>query len=381
MNIVKLSPTTDKNLILKKVGSTKEGAAIMSKKMQTNLFYIKDLKTPAANILKQDALSIGAELAVEKDTILCKDEKVDALLIANDKQLLTLIKKAKAQPFGLKQLSSDLKEHIDSKSFKTKIMGVINANEDSFYEGSRFDKGSAIEQIEKMIEDGATIIDIGGVSSRPGSVGVSEDEELSRVKDIIDLVYEKNYSKDVRFSIDSYALKPIEYALDRGFDIVNDITALSSDEVAKIASKYKATVVLMHMSGTPKDMQDNPTYEDLFLEMDNFFSDRIKKAQSFGIEDIILDVGIGFAKTLDHNLKLIKHLGHFKHFKKELLIGASRKSMIDKILPTPTSERLPATLALHLKAIEQGASIVRVHDVKEHKQALSIDEALRGVSL
>jgi dihydropteroate synthase len=381
MNIVKLSPTTDKNLILKKVGSTKEGAAIMSKKMQTNLFYIKDLKTPAANILKQDALSIGAELAVEKDTILCKDEKVDALLIASDKQLLTLIKKAKAQPFGLKQLSSDLKEHIDSKSFKTKIMGVINANEDSFYEGSRFDKGSAIEQIEKMIEDGATIIDIGGVSSRPGSVGVSEDEELSRVKDIIDLVYEKEYSKDVRFSIDSYALKPIEYALDRGFDIVNDITALSSDEVAKIASKYKATVVLMHMSGTPKDMQDNPTYEDLFLEMDNFFSDRIKKAQSFGIEDIILDVGIGFAKTLDHNLKLIKHLGHFKHFKKELLIGASRKSMIDKILPTPTNERLPATLALHLKAIEQGASIVRVHDVKEHKQALSIDEALRGVSL
>ena len=381
MNIVKLSPTTDKNLILKKVGSTKEGAAIMSKKMQTNLFYIKDLKTPAANILKQDALSIGAELAVEKDTILCKDEKVDALLIASDKQLLTLIKKAKAQPFGLKQLSSDLKEHIDSKSFKTKIMGVINANEDSFYEGSRFDKGSAKEQIEKMIEDGATIIDIGGVSSRPGSVGVSEDEELSRVKEIIDLVYEKNYSKDVRFSIDSYALKPIEYALDRGFDIVNDITALSSDEVAKIASKYKATVVLMHMNGTPKDMQDNPTYEDLFLEMDNFFSDRIKKAQSFGIEDIILDVGIGFAKTLDHNLKLIKHLGHFKHFKKELLIGASRKSMIDKILPTPTSERLPATLALHLKAVEQGASIVRAHDVKEHKQALSIDEALRGVSL
>ena len=381
MNIVKLSPTTDKNLILKKVGSTKEGAAIMSKKMQTNLFYIKDLKTPAANILKQDALSIGAELAVEKDTILCKDEKVDALLIASDKQLLTLIKKAKAQPFGLKQLSSDLKEHIDSKSFKTKIMGVINANEDSFYEGSRFDKGSAIEQIEKMIEDGATIIDVGGVSSRPGSVGVSEDEELSRVKDIIDLVYEKEYSKDVRFSIDSYALKPIEYALDRGFDIVNDITALSSDEVAKIASKYKATVVLMHMSGTPKDMQDNPTYEDLFLEMDNFFSDRIKKAQSFGIEDIILDVGIGFAKTLDHNLKLIKHLGHFKHFKKELLIGASRKSMIDKILPTPTSERLPATLALHLKAVEQGASIVRVHDVKEHKQALSINEVLRGVSL
>jgi dihydropteroate synthase len=232
-----------------------------------------------------------------------------------------------------------------------------------------------------MIEDGATIIDIGGVSSRPGSVGVSEDEELSRVKDIIDLVYEKEYSKDVRFSIDSYALKPIEYALDRGFDIVNDITALSSDEVAKIASKYKATVVLMHMSGTPKDMQDNPTYEDLFLEMDNFFSDRIKKAQSFGIEDIILDVGIGFGKRLEDNLALIKHLGHFKHFKKELLIGASRKSMIDKILPTPTNERLPATLALHLKAVEQGASIVRAHDVKEHKQALSIDEALRGVSL
>jgi dihydropteroate synthase len=381
MNIVKLSPTTDRDLILKKVGSTKEGANIMSKKMQTNLFYIKDLKTPAANILKQDALSIGAELAVERDTILCKDEMVDALLIANDKELSLLIKKAKAQPFGLKQLSMDLKEHIDSKSFKTKIMGVLNANEDSFYESSRFDKGSAKVKIEKMIEDGANIIDIGGVSSRPGSVGVSEEEELSRVKDIIDLVYENNYTKKVRFSIDSYAPKPIEYALDHGFDIVNDITALSSDEVAKIASRYNATVVLMHMSKTPKDMQIDPHYDDLFLEIDDFFNKRVEKAKSFGIKDIILDVGIGFGKNLDHNLALIKHLGHFKHFKKELLIGASRKSMIDKILPTPTNERLPATLAIHLKAVEQGASIVRVHDVKEHKQALSIDEALKGVSL
>ena len=185
MIITKLSTTSDKNSLLEKVGSTKQGKLIMMEKMNINFFYIKDLRTPAANILKQDALSIGAELAVEKDTILCKDESVDALLIATDKQLKILARKELAQPFGLKTLALTLKEHLHLKVFKPKIMGVLNANEDSFFQTSRINEKNHSRMIEKMIEEGANIIDIGAVSSRPGAKSVSEEEEFEE-----DLVWE-----------------------------------------------------------------------------------------------------------------------------------------------------------------------------------------------
>jgi len=377
MMITKLSSRSDKKALLEKVGSTSEGTSIMIDKMQVHFFYIKDLRTPAANILKQDALSIGAELAVEKDTILCRDETVNALLIVNDKQLRILAKKELAQPFGLKTLARTIKEHMYREVYKPKIMGVLNINDDSFFHSSRVNEKNQSIMIEKMIEEGADIIDIGAVSSRPGSQSVSEEEEFRRVKQIIDVIYLGRYADKVKFSLDSYALKPLEYALDKGFTIVNDITGLSSDKVCSLAATYQATVVLMHMKGTPQTMQLNPHYDNLIAEVDSFFTERLQKAESFGIKDVILDIGLGFGKSLEHNLLLLKHLGHFSHFNKELLVGASRKSMIDMILPTPVNERLPATLAIHLKAIEEGASILRVHDVKAHKQALSIHTALQ----
>jgi dihydropteroate synthase len=381
MILTKLSQNSDKKALLQKIGSTLEGERIMIDKMQMHYFYIKDLRTPAANILKQDALSIGAELAVQKDTILCKEEHVDALLIANDKQLKILSKKELMQPFGLKQLALTLKEHLLVKDFTPKIMGVLNANEDSFYHDSHTSSKNISIMIERMIEDGANIIDIGAVSSRPGAKKVSEDEEFRRLKLIIDNIYLANYAKEVTFSLDSYALQPLEYALDKGFSIVNDITGLSSNKVCELAASYKATVVLMHMQGTPQTMQINPHYNHLIDEVDSFFKERLVKAESFGIKEVILDVGLGFGKTLEHNLLLLKHLGHFRHFGREILVGASRKSMIDMIQPTPIEERLPATLALHLKAVEEGASILRVHDVKAHQQALSIYHALDGVDV
>ena len=381
MILTKLSAQSDKKALLKKIGSTLEGERIMIDKMQMHYFYIKDLRTPAANILKQDALSIGAELAVEKDTILCKEEHVDALLIANDKQLKILSKKELMQPFGLKQLALGLKEHLLAKEFEPKIMGVLNANADSFYHDSHTSSKNIAIMIEKMIEEGADIIDIGAVSSRPGAQKVSEEEEFRRLKLIIDNIYLGNYTNRVEFSLDSYALKPLEYALDKGFSIVNDITGLSSNKVCELAATYRAKVVLMHMQGTPQTMQINPHYNNLIDEVDSFFKERLTKAESYGIKEVILDVGLGFGKSLEHNLLLLKHLGHFRHFGREILVGASRKSMIDMIQPTPIEERLPATLALHLKAVEEGASILRVHDVKAHQQALSIYHALDGVSV
>lgn len=259
---------------------------------------------------------------------------------------------------------------------KTKVMGVLNINEDSFFNGSRFDGAEALLHVKKMIEEGADIIDLGGVSSRPGSIGISDEEELKRIQPIVDMIEKEKLHEKVEFSLDSYSPLCIEYALKRGFSIVNDITALQNDEVAKLVAKYDATVVLMHMIGTTKNMQDKPRYENIILEIDEFFKQRIEKAKRFGVKKIVLDVGIGFGKTLNHNLLLIKHHTDFLHFGYPLLIGASRKSMIDMICKSSVKQRLPGTLAIHLKAVENGASIVRVHDVKEHVQALSVQKSI-----
>ena len=356
------------------------GATILSKKSKIHTLYIKNIHVGAANILKQDALSIGADLAVPSGVIIAKDKYVDAVLIGTTKHFETLARKELAQPFGLKNLAKALKDYVKEHDFKTKIMGVLNANEDSFYKNSRFDNSQASFLIEKMIEDGANIIDIGAVSSKPGSIAVSADIELERIKEIVDTIYKSKYYEKVDFSIDSYSPKVIDYVLNHGFKIVNDITGLQDDEVCKITASYNATVVIMHMQNNPSNMQEEPFYENVILEIDEFFVNQINKAKDFGIKDIVLDVGIGFGKTLEHNLILLKNLEHFCHFGHELLIGASRKSMIDKIVPSLTEDRLPGTLAIHLESIRNGASIIRAHDVKEHFQAIKVFEAVNSIN-
>lgn len=257
-------------------------------------------------------------------------------------------------------------------------MGVLNANDDSFYSQSRFSEGDVINKIEAMIEEGADIIDIGAVSSRPGSDKVAEKEELERLKPILDALYSQKFHDKVKLSLDSYSPVCISYALERGFHIINDIQGLQNDEVCRLVGEYKAKAIVMHMQGTPEIMQVNPSYENLLKELESFFKERIEKAEHFGIKDLALDVGIGFGKSLEDNLTLIKHLSYFKSLGKELLVGASRKSMIDLVSPSKVQERLPGTLAIHLKAYDNGARIIRAHDVKEHLQALKLQEALNN---
>lgn len=364
----------------KKLGCDSGGISILSKKSKLHTLYIKDLHVGAANILKQDALSIGADLAVPSGVIIARDKYVNAVLIGTTKHFETLSRKELAQPFGLKQLAAELKSYVKEHNYQTKIMGVLNANEDSFFKDSRFDNSQACQKIENMIENGANIIDIGAVSSKPGSVAVDENIELERLKDVVDTIYKNKYYEKVDFSIDSYSPKVIDYVLNHGFKIVNDITGLKDDNVCKIAAKYNAQVVIMHMQNNPTTMQIEPSYENVILEIDEYFKNQIAKANSFGIKDIVLDVGIGFGKTLEHNLTLLKNLEHFSHFGYELLIGASRKSMIDKIVSSSIEQRLPGTLAIHLEAIRNGASIIRCHDVKEHFQAIKVFEAIDNIN-
>ena len=358
------------------IGCQNIGSKIMANKTKMNLIYIHNMHVGAANILKQDALSIGADLAVPDSVILAKDKYVNAILIGSNKHLKILSKKELSQPFGLKKFAIRLSKHINYKKHTNRIMGIINANDDSFFNQSRFKKKKANKKILSMIKEGANIIDIGGVSSRPGSKMVSSKEELKRVKPIIEYINKNKLYKKILFSIDSYSPKVVKFALKNNFKIVNDITGLKSDKIAKLTAKYNATIVIMHMKGSPQNMQFRPQYDNIMHEIDIFFQERIEKAKKFGINNIILDIGIGFGKTLEHNILLIKNLEHFKHFGYELLVGASRKSLINDIIPANIKNRLPGTISIHLNSLLNGASIIRCHDVAEHVQAIKVQEKI-----
>jgi dihydropteroate synthase len=380
MQAIKLSNSIDAKKYLTKLGVDSGGITILASKASSHILYIRDLHVGGANILKQDALSIGADLAVPRGTVIAKTPSVDCILIATTRQLQKLSRKELTQPFGLKELAKKLQDILKvKKPSHVEIMGVINANDDSFFSDSRFNGIDAINKITQMIDDGADIIDIGGVSSAPNSLQVDKEEEFKRVQPIFELIKKEKLHKKVRFSIDSYQPNVIELALKSGFEIVNDITGLENDEVCNLCARNGARAVIMHMQGTPQIMQDNPQYENVLSDIYSFFESRIERAESLGVKDIVLDVGIGFGKTLEHNLMLIKNLEHFLTLGKPLLIGASRKSMIDKISASSVNDRLSGTLALHLEAVNNGASMLRVHDVKEHVQALKVKKALESV--
>ncbi|MFH1721505.1 MAG: dihydropteroate synthase [Candidatus Altiarchaeota archaeon] len=260
-------------------------------------------------------------------------------------------------------------------SGKTKVMGILNVTPDSFSDGGRFnDVGSAVEQATRMIAEGADIIDVGGESSRPGAKEVSASEEWMRVKPVLEEIKELG----VPISIDSYKPEVAEKALDLGASIVNDISGLRNEKMMELVSERGCPVALMHMKGTPRNMQENPTYGDVVSEIKSFFSERIKSAEDAGIQrkNIILDPGIGFGKTVKHNFEIIKRLDEFKELGCPILLGPSRKSFIGEVLDLPADERLEGTLAVLAVAVEKGVDIVRVHDVAESVRSVRMTEAI-----
>lgn len=357
------------------------GYQILRNKTKTFCFSIQSLKAPAANILKQEALAAGADFALPKDAILYQREFYNGILMLNLSQSKALLKKLKLQPFGLKQVAQDLESHLKFHHFKPKIMGIINATPDSFYQDSRKNAQEAKLRILEMIQEGVEIIDIGAASTRPGSAWVSEEEEKARLKEILDFIKQEKINEKITLSIDTYTPNVARMCLDCGFHLINDITGFTKKEMIEAVRGYDCECVVMHMQGNPKEMQNNPHYQNLFVEIDRFFKTQIEALEKSGISKIILDIGIGFGKTLEHNLALIKHLGHFSHFGYPLLVGASRKSLIDKITPCSVEERLSGTLTIHLESLKNGASIIRCHDTKEHIQALKTWLALQEAKL
>jgi len=258
---------------------------------------------------------------------------------------------------------------------RTLIMGILNVTPDSFSDGSLFfDADKAVEHAKRMANEGADIIDVGGESTRPNAEPVSEEEELKRVQPVIARLA---IELDMPISIDTYKPRVAEECLKSGANLVNDITGLRSKEMLKTAAKYNVPVVIMHMKGTPKNMQQNPAYGDVVKEIKEFFIDRICEAEKAGIKNIIIDPGIGFGKTTEHNLQILKRLSELKELGCPILIGTSRKSFIGNVTGLPVNARLEGTLVSVAIAIMNGANIVRVHDVKECRKAVQIADAVR----
>lgn len=369
---------------IKQIGADRIGQKIMSKKSQILGFEIKDLSFEALNILKQEALSIGGDCATPRGCIKHQGEK-KAILIVTPSQLEKLIHKLAYQPFGLKDLRLKLKAHLDSNhlefvskdsKIRSMIMAIVNVTPDSFYASSRKDTQGAKDRIQALLTKEVGIIDIGGASSRPGSELIDSQSEIMRLKPIIEYIHTNKLYEKAEFSIDTYNPKTADYALSKGFTIINDISGFADEQMFEVAQKHKAKAILMHSKGTPKTMQNLTQYDDIFAEIDSFFAEKIEKCKAYNIQNIILDIGFGFAKTTQQNLALIKHLSHFLHFGFPLLVGASRKTTIGEITGRETQDRLAGSLALHLCALQNGASILRMHDEDSHIDMVKIYKAL-----
>jgi len=261
-----------------------------------------------------------------------------------------------------------------------KVMGILNATDDSFFPGSRVGSVENATNIAmNMIENGADILDVGGESTRPGSDPVSEEQEIGRVVPVIRGIREKN--KDILISVDTYRAKTAEGAIKAGADIINDISAMTFDErMADVVVKYNVPVILMHIKGSPKNMQKSPHYDDVVGEVKDFFKERIEYAISKGIQrdKLILDPGIGFGKNFEHNMELIRKIDSFYDFDLPVLLAVSRKSSIGAALGNlPVEERLEGTIAVSCFAAMKGVDMVRVHDVLENKRAITMIEVLK----
>jgi len=396
--ILQIYSLEDAKRELTKINVSTQGFEVMAPKAIGLSIKLTEVKVGAANILKQEMLSIGGDAAVARGVVNGKLEISDIILSGNLDKIKKMVKKLDHQTiFGLPEIKNDLKKIIDqlenphSKVLncngtklelnETKIMGVLNVTPDSFSDGNQyFDADKAVDRALKMIAEGADIIDIGGESSKPGAKKVSAETEIERVIPIIKKLHKQT---DIPISIDTTKAEVAEKALQAGASILNDISALRFDaDMIKVIHNYpEVPVILMHMQGTPETMQDDPHYEDVIEEILSFFEERINFCEKNGIarERIIIDPGIGFGKRQKDNLIILKKLSEFNCLGLPIILGASRKSFIGKTYNSEVSERLAGSLASTAFAFQNDVEIIRVHDVLEHKRFLEVMKEIRKV--
>ena len=378
---------------MKKVGVDPTGIKLMEGKTLHFNLKIEGIDPRTANLLKQEMLSLGGDVAVDGRGLDCSTKQTDALLIGDQKHFEKLILKLGQYP-DLHPLSDSIKETIKNisrthysircrkRTFalgkQTLLMGALNVTPDSFSDGGLFfDKDKAISHGLRMVEEGADIIDVGGESTRPGSKPIAIEEELRRVIPVIESLSKE---VDVPISIDTYKSAVAQRAIEAGAQIINDISGLHFDpDLAQVAAKQDVPLVLMHIRGIPETMQKNVHYDSLFSEILQYLKDSIKMAESAGLDpsQIIIDPGIGFGKTLGDNLSIIKNLSEFRILGKPILLGTSRKTFIGKILNVGVTDRLEGTLSSIAIGVLNGAHMIRSHDVSQAKRAIAVADAIR----
>ncbi|HAX17797.1 MAG TPA: dihydropteroate synthase [Actinobacteria bacterium] len=378
-----------------RIKATSHGIRIMSEKLFNLVLKIKEVDNKAANIIKQEMLSRNGEAVISRESIYLGNGKSDIIIFGTEKNIRSLAEKIKSQPFGLKSLSSEIKSFLDRKddyeiktdlkiagkvfheNEKPLIMGILNLTPDSFYDGGKYSSpDDAYRKASEMISEGVSIIDVGGMSTRPGSEEIDIEEEIKRTIPLIKKIKKNN---DVLVSIDTYRSRVAEKAIDAGADIINDISGLMLDNKMKnVVASNNADIIIMHMKGTPRDMQTNPVYEDVVEEIYSFFYSQINYAVEAGIdrEKIIIDPGIGFGKTVNDNYTILKNIEEFKSLNMPVMIGASRKSFIGAVLKLLPEERLEGSLAIASYCALKGIDILRVHDVRETIRAVKVINAI-----
>ena len=379
------------------IGAHPASLPIFAHKAEILPLKLLEVRTPAANILKQEMLAAGGDAVVPTGCIVNADKYVNVLLLGTLKQYKLVLKKLELmQYFGLKQVATELQEAVaaalEPAALRTTltdgrvltydkmcVMGILNITPDSFYEGSRVSAlADVVARAGQMLEQGAQVLDIGGESTRPGSDSVDGDEERRRVLPVIEAL-RREYPEAV-LSVDTYRADTAEAALSVGADIINDISAMEADaRMADVVVRTKAPIILMHMRGTPKNMQQNCQYQDVVQEVAVYLAQRAQllREQGVGADKIILDPGIGFAKDVEQNLRLMRDLHVLTSFGYPVLLAASRKSTIGAVLGgIPAAERLEGTIATSLQAVYAGAQMVRVHDVQANVRAIRMLEAI-----
>lgn len=345
---------------------------------------IFDLTIPQANILKQTAISVGADCAVHRETITSKVEKTDCILGGSFSQLRKISKKLQKQPFSLSQLAALIENNLDSKLKPIRIkdiifdftrpyiVGILNLTKDSFSDGGEFfELDKAKEHLLEMIEEGADVIDIGAESTKPFSMGVSEDAQLKKLLPILRFIKEKGIRTPI--SIDTRSAKVAKNCIETGADIINDVSGLEYDEkMAETIARFNVPVIIQHSKGTPENMQLNPVYENL---MDEIFLD-LKKRTDFAVnkgikpENIIIDPGIGFGKTSEHNFEIIRRVEELRSLNYPIMLGISRKGFLNMQQMSKEIKDI-YTLALNANVINN-VNFIRVHNIKLHKCLLQL---------
>ncbi|WP_320055464.1 dihydropteroate synthase [Desulfuromonas thiophila] len=392
--LLQLDSNAHVRAVLEALGADPAGVTHMVDKVGRLNVLLPQVPCGAANILKQEMLALGAEAAVARGTVSGRQAQTDVLLMATAKQLRLLCQRLAPQPFGLPRRATQLKELLDrlqqpSERWRGRcsclslrrpcVMGILNVTPDSFFDGGRHQSlAAALRRAEDMVHEGADLIDVGGESTRPGSQSVSAEEEVDRLVPVIEAIRQR---LDVPLSVDTSKAAVARQALAAGACFVNDISGLTFDAaMAETVAQAGAGLVLMHTPSRPDIMQQQTVYTDLVGEVMIFLERSLQRARAAGVaeDQLVVDPGIGFGKTVTGNLTLLRRLPEFQGLGVPVLIGTSRKSFIGTVLSQALpDERLAGSLATVAAAVLGGARIVRVHDVAPTRQLVDMIEAVR----